>query len=117
MAKVKKQYDIQELSEVIRKVSYQVRKHREQEEISQSELSRRSGVSQTTINEIENGVSTDLQLSTLVQLAKAMKVSLLALLSETDLVLTDPDRKEFLRAAEEMERSFKVMDRLRQRIK
>lgn len=116
MSRVRKQYNSRELADLMRNVCYKLRKLREEQEISQSELSRRSSVSQSTINDLENGVSTDLQLSTLCLLSKALKVRVVDFFSSTDLDLSDPDRREFLKAMEDVEKGFRVMERLKRRV-
>lgn len=117
MGRLRKQYNIRELNELASNVAYKVRLLREKEGISQSELARRSSVSHSTINEFENSIATDIQFSTVCQLAKGLKKKFFDLISASDLELTDPDRKEFLKATDDIEKGFRVLDRLRDRVK
>jgi transcriptional regulator with XRE-family HTH domain len=56
-----------------------MRKRRLQIGLSQGELSRRTGIPTTRLSEFENGVRTDMTLSTALKLARALGMSLDAL--------------------------------------
>jgi transcriptional regulator with XRE-family HTH domain len=56
-----------------------LRKRRLQIGLSQGELSRRTGIPTTRLSEFENGVRTDMTLSTALKLARALGMSLDAL--------------------------------------
>ncbi len=115
MARQRKQYSIEELRELVHRVSCKVRQLRQGLGISQSELARRSGVAHSTINEIENGVARDLQISTVCQLARGLKVTSLHLLAESDMILADPDGREFVEAVGDIEACCRVLGRIRDR--
>jgi transcriptional regulator with XRE-family HTH domain len=55
-------------------VSLRLRELREAQQLSQSELARRSGVRQSTISRLESGELTTIKLATLEHLANALKV-------------------------------------------
>lgn len=117
MAKVRKQHGIRELSVLMNNVCYKLKRYREEAGLSQNELARQSKVALSTINELENQIVGDVKLSTLVQLARTLKKPTITLLIDTDMNLSDPDRREFQKAFEELEKAFRIFDRLHVRIK
>lgn len=60
-------------------IKYHVKERREKLGMSQSELIRRTGISRTTISQIENGVDVDIKVSTLKVLGEALKCSVASL--------------------------------------
>ena len=117
MPKVRKQYNIKELTELLRNVAFQLRQFRENEGLSQNELARRAKVSKTTVNDLENGVATDIQFSTLCQLARVLKKHPGELIVGSDLELSDNERKEYLRAYENFQQVGSVFDKVYRRLK
>jgi transcriptional regulator with XRE-family HTH domain len=116
MGRQRKHYDIEELNQLVQNVSHNLRQLREKQGISQAELGRRSKVAHSTINEIESGIASDIQFSTVCQLARGLNVRVFDLLAGSDLSFEDPDRHEFGEAVEILEGAFKTLDRLRKRL-
>ena len=102
---------------MLRNVAVQLRTHREQMGISQNELARRATVSKTTVNDLENEVASDLQLSTLCLLAKVLKKRPIELITESDLPLDNGDKKAFIKAVEELGPIWRILDRIYRRIR
>ena len=61
-------------------MKFYLKEAREETEMSQAELARKSGISRTIISEIESGKKTDCTTKTLAALADALGVSVVALL-------------------------------------
>ena len=116
MARIKKDYRIKGLDDLVKTVAVKVKTAREEAGISQNELSKRSSVAQSTINEIENQQASDLQFSTVCQLANGLGLPIRRLLSTTDLEFADQDQKEFSKSVDDLEKCFKSIQRLRQRV-
>ena len=70
-----KHYNDKELAEGVKYFAGNVKALLEEKDMSQSELSRRSKVALSTINEILNYEATDLRFSTAVMIGRALKVS------------------------------------------
>ena len=68
--------------------------------ISQAELARRAGVSNTTLNEIETRQFRDVRLSTLSSIAEALSVPVSYLFENSNLDLSLTDQTRLLRASE-----------------
>jgi DNA-binding XRE family transcriptional regulator len=115
--RIRKEYNIPELDSILRNVAIQIRMHREEMEISQNELARRASISKTTVNDLENEVASDLQLSTLCLLAKVLKKQPIELITQSDLPLENGDKKAFLKAVEDMGPIWKILDRLYRRLR
>ena len=60
-------------------MGYKVKEVREEKRMTQEELSRKSGVSRTTIIAIENGEEKDVKVSTLLKLASALDTTVAAI--------------------------------------
>ncbi len=60
-------------------IKYHVKERREKLGMSQIELVKRTGISRTTISQIENGVDVDIKVSTLKVLGEALKCSVASL--------------------------------------
>ena len=56
-------------------MGYRIKEIREQKKMSQEELSQKSGVSRTTISNLENNVDRTTMISTLQKLARALDVT------------------------------------------
>lgn len=56
-------------------MGYKIRDIREQKKMSQEELSQKSGVSRTTISNLENNIDKTAMTSTLVKIANALGVT------------------------------------------
>ncbi len=115
--RVRKEYNIPELERIIRNVAVQLRAHREELGISQNELARRASISKTTVNDLENEVASDVQVSTLCLLAKVLKKQPIELMTESDLSIENGDRKAFIKAVEELGPIWKTLDRIYRRIR
>ena len=115
--RVRKEYNIAELESILKNVAVQMRIHREEMGISQNELARRAGISKTTINDLENEVASDLQLSTLCLLAKVLKKRPIELISESDLPIENGDRRAFIKAVEELGPIWRILERIYRRVR
>jgi DNA-binding XRE family transcriptional regulator len=115
--RIRKEYNIPELDSILRNVAIQIRMHREEMGVSQNELARRASISKTTVNDLENEVTSDLQLSTLCLLAKVLKKQPIELITQSDLPLENGDKKAFLKAVEDMGPIWKILDRLYRRLR
>lgn len=82
---------------------------REDRGLSQSELARQSGVSLTTINEIETRKFRDIRISTLSSLAATLKVPLIEFFRTSDIRLSDQDQARLLKASEAIWRISKKL--------
>lgn len=86
-----------------------LRFYREKAGLSQNKLSKLSGVSISTINEIENLIVTDVRLSTISTLAQFLNVEPLHLIAPGNFKLNEDDKKDFRVAV-------KTLDRLNKRL-
>ncbi len=83
--------------------------------ISQTELSRRSKISLTTINELESRAFRDIRLSTIVSLSEVLKIPVINLFSSSDLDFVIPsDQAQLLKASEAL---FQITKKLRSKPK
>ena len=117
MPRVRKQHNSKELSVLMNNVCSKLKQIRKESGLSQNQLARKSGVALSTINEIENHVVTDVKLSTVCQLAKTLKRLPITLLIDSDMNLSDPDKRDFHKAFSELEQAFEVFGRIHQRLK
>jgi transcriptional regulator with XRE-family HTH domain len=115
--RIRKDYKIPELNSMLKNVAIQLITHREQLGISQNELAKRANISKTTVNDLENEVAVDLQLSTLCLLAKAVKKRPIELISESDFILDNGDRKTFIKAVEDLNPIWRALERVYRRIR
>jgi len=104
MARIKKQYIDQELSDLMKTFCRKLRIFRVREGLSQNQLAKKSGIAVSTINEIENKLATDIRFSTMTAVASALRRKSIEFLTESDLNLTDPDRRVLLRACEDLQK-------------
>lgn len=93
--RLKKQYRNTALSKIVAHVGAMLRYYREECKISQNKLSKVSGVSISTINEIENCVVNDIRLSTISTLAQYLEIDPLKLMAPSNIQFSDDDRKDF----------------------
>ena len=115
--RVRKEYNIPELDRIMRNVAVQLRTHREELGISQNELARRASISKTTVNDLENEVASDLQVSTLCLLAKVLKKQPIELITESDISLENGDKRLFIKAVEDLGPIFRILDRIYRRLR
>lgn len=94
---------------VIEVVARNLRWHRQQKELTQTALARRSGVALSTLNEIENLVAKDVRLTTISALSRALGLSPLELFSDVSIPKSAKDRKDFLAAFQILEKLAKRM--------
>lgn len=109
MPRLQKQYHDKVLVKIIDYIGKMIRRYREEAELSQNKLAKLSGVSVSTINEIENCVVNDVRFSTVTTLAKHLGVDPLKLIVPGNFVLNEDDRKEFRSA-------IKILDRINSRL-
>ncbi len=95
MPRVKKKYGDKSLALLVKNVGQMLKHCREEMDLSQNQLGKKSGVSISTINEIENQNVNDIRLSTICTLAKYLKVDPLLLLTPTNMKMREDDIKEF----------------------
>lgn len=86
-----------------------LRYYREQAGLSQNKLSKLSGVSISTINEIENLVVNDVRVSTITTLAYYLKIDPLKLIVPGNFRLSKDDKSDFHAVV-------KTLDRINRRI-
>jgi transcriptional regulator with XRE-family HTH domain len=109
MPRLQKQYHDKVLVKIIDYIGKMIRRYREEAELSQNKLAKLSGVSVSTINEIENCVVNDVRFSTVTTLAKHLGVDPLKLIVPGNFVLNEDDKKEFRSA-------IKILDRINSRL-
>lgn len=109
MPRLNKQYDDKTLVKLVSHLGKMLRYYREAAGLSQNKLAKTSGVSISTINEIENCVVNDVRISTVTTLAKHLEIDPLKLIVPSNFQLNEDDKKDF-RAA------VKVLDRINRRV-
>ena len=109
MPRSEKKYDDKFLVRLIGHFGKMLRYYREQAGLSQNKLSKLSGVSISTINEIENCVVNDVRFSTITTLAHYLEIDPLKLIVPGNFQLSEDDKKDF-RAV------VKTLDRINRRI-
>src|SRR5271166_3523568 len=100
MPGVNKAYEDKRLRKMVRQVGAMLRYFREEADLSQNALSRESGVSISTINEIENMLVNDIRLSTISTLARNLKREPIELIVSPKFGLPEMDVAEFKKAIE-----------------
>ena len=95
MPRVKKTYDDKSLAILVKNVGKMLRFYREEAGLSQNQLSKQSGVSISTINEIENFNVNDVRLSTVCTLSKHLDIAPLLLITPSNMQISDNDIKAF----------------------
>ena len=109
MPRINKNQKDRFLAKLVKQVGKLLRYYREEAGLSQNRLAKNSGVSISTINEIENFVVNDIKLSTISTLGKHLKIDPLQLLIPGNLELTADDKKEFQLA-------MKTLDKINRRL-
>ncbi len=109
MPRAVKQYDDKFLVKLVNYLGKMLRYYREQAGLSQNKLAKTSGVSISTINEIENGVVNDVRFSTVTTLARYLEVDPLKLIVPGNFQLPEDDKKDFRSA-------IKILDRINRRL-
>jgi transcriptional regulator with XRE-family HTH domain len=115
--RVRKEHNIKDLDVTLKNIAAEIHAFREREQVSQGEFARRASVSKTTINDLENEVASDIQLSTLLMIAATLNIAPTALMTESDLELSESDRKKFLKIYESLLCNAKELETLYRRIK
>ncbi len=100
MPRVNKAYEDKHLKRMVKQVGVMLRYFREEAELSQNALSRESGVSISTINEIENMIVNDIRLSTISTLARNLKKDPIQLIASPKFNLPEVEVAEFKKAVE-----------------
>ncbi len=93
-----------ELKKVLQTIGLNLREVREDRGFTQLELSEKSGVSITTLNEIESKRHRDIRISTLVCLSESLKISVIELFLVSDLNISSSDRDQLLQASQVLQR-------------
>ena len=109
MPRVKKSYNDKKLEKLVKTVGKSLRYYREEANLSQNRLAKNSGVSISTINEIENLLVNDIRLSTVSTLARNLKLDPLDLIVPSDFKISISDEREYRKA-------WKVLDRIYKRL-
>lgn len=94
-----------------------LRLYREEAGLSQNGLARLARISKATISDLESGVSSDVQFSTICSIALALKRWPIEFLIRPDLNLLSGDKKDFIKAYDELEKSVRVFRRLCKQLK
>lgn len=93
-----------ELKKTLKLIGVNLRNLREDRGFSQSLLAEKSGVSLTTLNEIESKQHRDIRISTLVALSKSLKVSVIELFLDSDLKISNTEQDQILQASQLLQR-------------
>lgn len=109
MPRVNKQYEDKVLVRLVGQIGKLLRYYREEAQLSQNRLAKKSGVSISTINEIENCIVNDIRLSTVSTLARHLSIDPLKLMVTGNLVLPEDDKKDFRVA-------IKLLDRINRKL-
>lgn len=89
-----------ELKSILKIIGTNLRNLREDRGLSQSELSEKSGISLTTVNEIESKQHRDIRISTLTALSNPLKVSVIEFFIDSDLKVSNSDKEQLLQASQ-----------------
>ncbi len=109
MPRLEKKYDDKTLAKLVSHLGKMLRYYREGAGLSQNKLAKASGVSISTINEIENCVVNDVRFSTVTTLAKHLDVDPLKFIMPGNLHFSEDDKKDFRTAV-------KMLDRVNRRL-
>lgn len=109
MPRINKQYKDQVLVKLVGTIGKMLRYYREEAKLSQNKLAKISGVSISTINEIENCIVNDMRLSTISTLSQILKIDPLKLMHSGNLFFPEDDKKDFRIC-------LKVLDRISRRL-
>ncbi|MBI2604908.1 MAG: helix-turn-helix transcriptional regulator [Deltaproteobacteria bacterium] len=99
-----------ELLMLLERIGKNIAYYRAERSMSQAELARKSGISATTLNEIETFKPRDMRLSTLYSIARALGIAPVQLMSDADLDLSAKDHATLLKASEAI---FRITKKLR----
>lgn len=99
-----------DLLALLERVGRNIAYYRAERSLSQVELARKSGVSVTTLNEIETFKPRDMRLSTLFAIARALGIPPVQLMSAAELDLSAKDHATLLKASEAI---FRITKKLR----
>lgn len=110
MGRVPKNNLAKRFSDVLQQIGLNIRYHRQEKNLTQAELARRAGISNTTLNEIETRQFRDIRLSTLSALAQALDVPLIHLIRDSDVEISSRDHATLLKATESI---LRITQRLR----
>ena len=98
-----------DLAKWLQQIGANVAALRDETGLTLAELSKRSKVSVTTINEIESRRFRDIRMSTIVALANGLGISPMALLRGSDIKLKSSDQNRLLKASEDILRITKKL--------
>jgi len=90
------------LADVLGVIGSNIQELRSQKEMSQAELSRRSKISITTINEIETRRFRDIRVATLCAIATALNSDVTRLLQASGIKMGSDDQSRLIKASEEI---------------
>lgn len=107
MGRKPKQNLPKDLTALLQKVGAHVHYFRLKKHITQLQLSDKSGISVTTINEIEARRCRDIRLSTLSALSRALNISVLELMNGPQVQMDKQDKQSLLRASEDFLKALK----------
>lgn len=91
-----------DLARLLAVVGQNIAELRKNKAMTFAELSKRSKISMSTLNELEKNHNRDIQLSTLTAIAKVFDVPVIQLLYGSDVKLKSSDRARLLRASEDI---------------
>ena len=109
MPRTNKHHNDKYLSKLVTQVGRLLRYYRVEAGYSQNQLAKISGVSISTINEIENCIVNDMRLSTISTLGHHLGIDPLQLLVSGNFVIAEDDKKDFRSAV-------KILDRINRRL-
>lgn len=109
MPRISKQHDDRFLSKLVNQIGKLLKYYRQEAGLSQNQLAKNSGVSISTINEIENCIVSDMRLSTISTLGRHLGIDPLKLLAAGNLIISEDDKKDFRTAV-------KILDRINRRL-
>jgi transcriptional regulator with XRE-family HTH domain len=115
--RVRKEYGIPELTICLRGLAAEVYRHRERKGLSQQDFARRAHVSKTTVNDLENGLATDLQLSTFLLVCREIGLSPVSFLTPTDLQVSQSDHRAFLKSIEALRKAIADLEALARKLR
>jgi transcriptional regulator with XRE-family HTH domain len=96
-----------ELQKWLRQIGANLQALRQDKGMTQAQLSKKSKISITTINEIESRRFRDIRMSTIVSLALGLDIQVIYLLRVSDIKLRATDQTKLLRASEDILRIAK----------
>ena len=115
--RIRKDYGIGELTQCLRTLAAEIHSFREREGLSQADFAKRAKVSKTTVNDLENEVATDLQLSTFLLLCHELDKSPVSFLVASDVKAEPTDLRAFMRAVEALTKVRNEFERLYRKLR